>query len=234
MDRPDRLVVVVGTGTEVGKTWATAGLLRRLRDQGVPVGARKPAQSFEPGTGPTDAEVLAAAAGADPYDVCPRSRWYPVPMAPPAAARRLGLTEPRLDDLVDGIGWDPLPTRRVGIDTSSVGSVRSVGFVETAGGVRSPQAADGDAVALAERMHPDVVLLVADAGLGVVHAVRSALPPLRPWPVALLLNRFATDDPVHVDNLAMLCADQAAEPHDPWWLGTDLDELAAWLRRLAP
>lgn len=46
--RPQRLIVVVGTRTEVGKTWVTARLLRDLRASGRHVAARKPVQSFDP------------------------------------------------------------------------------------------------------------------------------------------------------------------------------------------
>ena len=41
--RPDLLIAVVGTGTEVGKTWVSAHLLRDLRAEGHRVAARKPA-----------------------------------------------------------------------------------------------------------------------------------------------------------------------------------------------
>ena len=44
--RPERVVLVCGTGTEVGKTWVCGRLLRELRDRGLSVSARKPAQSF--------------------------------------------------------------------------------------------------------------------------------------------------------------------------------------------
>ncbi|TDN77185.1 AAA domain-containing protein [Pseudonocardia autotrophica] len=58
MTRPSRLILVTGTGTEVGKTWVTAALSRRLRAFGIEVAARKPAQSFTPGETATDAAVL--------------------------------------------------------------------------------------------------------------------------------------------------------------------------------
>ncbi|MBV8560261.1 MAG: AAA family ATPase, partial [Acidimicrobiia bacterium] len=57
--RPERLVLVAGTGTEVGKTWVAARLAEALRARGTRVAARKPAQSFAPDEGPTDAEALA-------------------------------------------------------------------------------------------------------------------------------------------------------------------------------
>ena len=88
--RPRRLVVVVGTATEVGKTWVGAALLSSLRTRGTRVAARKPAQSFEPGDEVTDADVLAAATGEAPHDVCPAHRWYPIAYAPTMAAAALG------------------------------------------------------------------------------------------------------------------------------------------------
>ncbi len=84
-----RVVVVTGTGTEVGKTWVTAATARALAPEHTVV-ARKPVQSFEPGAGPTDADVLAAATGQSPHDVCRPERWYPVAVAPPMAADILG------------------------------------------------------------------------------------------------------------------------------------------------
>ena len=128
--RPTVLVLVAGTGTEVGKTWISARLLESWRRSGLTVAARKPAQSFTPGIGPTDADVLAAATGEDSDSVCLPARSYRVPLAPPMAAAALGLPAPAVADLVGELHW-PAPA----VD---------VGLVETAGGVRSPQAADGE------------------------------------------------------------------------------------------
>jgi dethiobiotin synthetase len=80
-----------------------------------------------------------------------------------------------------------------------------VGFVETAGGVRSPLAEDGDAVDLAAALHTDLVLVVADAGLGVINAVRTTVGALgaRP-PVLVVLNRFDARDDLQVRNVRWL------------------------------
>jgi dethiobiotin synthetase len=101
--RPQRLVVVVGTGTEVGKTYVTARLLRDLRSKGIDVAARKPAQSFGPEDQFTDAHFLADASGESPNDVCPRHRWYPIPMAPPMAADALARPQFSVEDLASEI-----------------------------------------------------------------------------------------------------------------------------------
>ena len=186
---PDRLVLVTGTATEVGKTYVGAQLLTALRRHGLSVVARKPAQSFEPGHGPTDAEVLGAASGERPEDVCPPHRSYEVPMAPPMAAAVLGRPPMSLDDLVGELRW---PAR---VD---------VGLVEGVGGPRSPLAVDGDSVDLADRLQPDLVLLVADAALGTINAVRLSLAALAAHPVVVLLNRFDPDDDLHRRNRVWL------------------------------
>ena len=180
--RPAHVAFVAGTGTEVGKTWVASAVLGRLRADRRRVSARKPAQSFDAGEGSTDADVLAAATGETPHDVCPAHRWYARALAPPMAAAALGAPAFAVRDLVEELDWPD------GVD---------VGLVEGAGGPRSPIAADGDNVALAGAIAPDLVLLVADAGLGVINAVRLSVDAFAPAPVVVVLNRYDTTDAVH-------------------------------------
>jgi dethiobiotin synthetase len=189
--RPERLVLVVGTGTEVGKTWVACRVARALRRRGLIVVARKPAQSYDAGDdlSDTDAALLAHATGDHPAAVCPQHRWYPVAMAPPMAAEALGRRPFAIADLVDELAWP---------------AVVGVGLVEAAGGVRSPLAVDGDAVAFAAAVRPDRVVLVADAGLGTINGVRLSRAALAPWPVTVVLNRFDPADDLHVRNLEWL------------------------------
>jgi len=180
--RPEQLVLVTGTGTDVGKTWVAAAWLSTLT---VTTAARKPVQSFSPGDR-TDADVLAAATGEAPETVCPRHRWYEVPMAPPMAADVLGRPQFTVADLVGEIAW-PSPTVAVGV-------------VEGVGGPRSPIASDGDGVDLARALQPDRVVLVADAGLGTINAVRLCATALGGWPLTVFLNRFDDGDDLHCRN----------------------------------
>jgi dethiobiotin synthetase len=174
----------------VGKSWVSARLLRDLRAAGVTVAARKPAQSYDPDEQPAarDAAVLGAASGERPEAVCPPHRWYEVAMAPPMAAARLGRPPFGIADLVGELAWPGEPV--------------AVGLVETAGGVRSPIADDGDCVALCEAIAPDVVLLVADAGLGTINSVRLSAGALLALGSALVvvLNRFDPRAEVHQCN----------------------------------
>ncbi|HUY63363.1 MAG TPA: dethiobiotin synthase [Acidimicrobiales bacterium] len=190
--RPRRVVLVGGTGTEVGKTWVAARLLETWRAQGLTVAARKPAQSFAPGSGPTDAQVLGLASEEPPEVVCRPERSYPVALAPPMAARLLGRRPVLVDELAHELCW---PDDAI-----------DVGLVESAGGLRSPQADDGDTLDLAARLGADVLLVVADAGLGTISAVRLCADSLerRGWAGVVVLNHYDEADPLHVANLDWL------------------------------
>lgn len=191
--RPTTVVAVVGTGTDVGKTWVGAQLLRSWGRAGLAVAARKVAQSHEAGEAATDAAVLGAASGEPPEAVCPPALSFPVPMAPPMAAAVLGRRPPLLADLLGALRW---PDRRV-----------DVGLVETVGGLRSPQADDGDALDVLGALAPDRVVLVAAAGLGAVHAVRCAVDGLTAAglaPAAVVLDRHDEDDDCHRRTVAWL------------------------------
>ena len=196
-------VLITGTRTGVGKTWVGA----RLAAETPGVKAWKPAQSFAPGEGPTDAEVLAAATGQEPHEVCPPHRWYPMPLAPPEAADELGLPPFTIADLLA-----ELPDHEMLL-------------VEGAGGPRSPLAADGDTVALAEAIKPVGVFLVADAGLGAINDVRLAAAPFdNPM---VVLNRFDPDDLVHRRNLDFL-------QRDGFLVGTDRERFGFFAYRPNP
>ena len=174
---------MTGTGTEIGKTWVAARVLARLRADGLRVAARKPVQSFAAADGCTDADLLAQATGEEPGEVCPAHRWYERPLAPPMAADVLGRAPFMISDLVDEITWPD--------DVA-------VGLVEGVGGQRSPLAADGDTVDLVRALTPSVVVLVADAGLGAINAVRLSAAAL---PASLVvLNRYDGTDDLHVRN----------------------------------
>lgn len=222
--RPDRLVLVTGTGTDVGKTWVAAALATAWLAGGATVAARKPVLSFDPeeagvfrdaggaggaltggGAGragaatgatattgraasvTTDAEVLAAATGEDPMEVCPEHRRYPLAMAPPIAAAVLGRPAFTVADLAGELRWPSGPAVRYGL-------------LEGVGGPRSPLAVDGDTVALIELLEPDHVVLVAGAGLGAINAVLLSAVALAPVGPVVLLNRFKENDPVHLTN----------------------------------
>jgi dethiobiotin synthetase len=200
-------VVVAGTATDIGKTWFTAATVRALGGRARVV-AKKPVQSFDPADTTTDADVLSAATGQAPFDVCPEHRWYGVAIAPPMAAAVLGTAPFTVADLVREL--QPFDDD-------------AITFVEGVGGPRSPIADDGDNVDLARARDPDVVVLVADAGLGTINAVRLSATALQPWPLVVALNRYAATDDLHVRNAEWLRTREGLD------VVTDPEALATYL-----
>ncbi len=114
-------------------------------------------------------------------------------MAPPMAADSLGRERITTTDLMAELRW-PLED----ID---------VGLVETAGGAVPPLTHDGDAATLVAALAPDAVILVADAGLGTINAVRlsvDALVTLKGTDLVVVLNRFDGNNDVHRRNRVWL------------------------------
>jgi dethiobiotin synthetase len=183
--RPRTLISVLGTHTEVGKTYVTANWLSHLRQQGLNVAARKPVQSFNADDATTDARQLANATGEAESDVCRADRNYPLALAPPMAADSLGRARIELSALIEEIVWP------ADVD---------VGIVETVGGPYSPIAHDGDSIDLIARLQPDAILLVADAGLGTLNAVRLCLQCVGEMPTTVFLNRFDAANELHQSN----------------------------------
>jgi dethiobiotin synthetase len=180
--RPARLIGILGTNTEVGKTWVAAQLLATLKLRGVRVSARKPVQSYGPDDINTDAARLAGASGEDVADICPAHRCYPLAMAPPMAASALGRGPVRMHEILDEIRWP------ADVD---------IGFVETVGGARSPLAGDCDSLQLLQKLEVDELLLVADAGLGTINSVRLTMAAIGAVPTLVYLNRFDPEQEVH-------------------------------------
>jgi dethiobiotin synthetase len=193
-----RTVLLAGTATDVGKTWWGRATIDILRSRGVAIAARKPAQSYSlEEVGDTDAELLGRASHEPAEVVCPRHRWYPVPMAPPMAADVLGLPPFTIADLVGEL----VPA-----------APEALVVVEGAGGPGSPLAADGDGVSLALALAPHTIVLVAPAGLGTINAVRLSAGAFRNGGVVgarlvVALNRYDAGDDLHRRNRGWLAGE---------------------------
>ncbi len=207
---PDLTVVVSGVGTEVGKTWFGARTLTRLAATGIDVSARKPVQSFDLSNGGTDAEILASATGEPVEQICPRHRWYELPLAPPMAALELGRDDIYIADLLEEMQLPP----------------DGVVLVEGVGGPRSPLASDGDTVALARALEADLVVVVARPGLGAINDVLLCREAFAGFDVVVAFNRFDPADAMHARNLTWLRSEEGAE------VVTSPEELADRLERL--
>ncbi len=181
------IVLIAGTGTGIGKTWVAAELAIALRERGIAVVARKPVQSFAPDHETlTDAEILGQATIEDPHVVCPAHRWLPREMAPPMAADALGADRFTVADLA------------AEVNVSIPGG--AIALVESAGGVRSPLANDGDTVTLATALQPALIVLVAHAELGTINLVHLSHDVLLAHNLVVYLNRYDGENELHARN----------------------------------
>lgn len=155
------ILCVTGTGTDVGKTIATAAIAGVLRAHGRTVVVVKPAQTGYPGTGEGagqggDLDDVARLTGVTDLHGFAR---YPEPMAPLAAARRAGMPPLMLHDVAARI-------------TALDGPDRTV-LVEGAGGLLVRLGADGPGHAdqwglpeLAAHLPGAKTVVVTSLGLG--------------------------------------------------------------------
>jgi dethiobiotin synthetase len=161
-----RLVIVTGTGTEIGKTHLAEALLMALRSAGCRVLGLKPVESGV-GQGPTDAARLAAASS---FHVKHFGVSLKAPVSPHRAAREEGVTVP-LAALAESI-----EATRVEADFV---------LVELPGGLFTPLGETTLNADFAARLRPDFVLLAAPDRLGVLHEVVATTRAARALPLRI-------------------------------------------------
>ncbi|MEU5719275.1 dethiobiotin synthase [Streptomyces sp. NPDC020403] len=155
------ILVVSGTGTEIGKTIVTAAVAAAFRDRRVAV--LKPAQTgLAPGE-PGDAAEVARLAGGHVTAV--ELARFPDPLAPGTAARRAGLAPVRPYEVAEA-------AQKLAADHELV-------LVEGAGGLLVRFDGEGSTLADAARLMASPVLVVAPAGLGTLNATALTTEALR-------------------------------------------------------
>jgi dethiobiotin synthetase len=155
------ILVVTGTGTEIGKTIVTAALAAACRDRRVAV--LKPAQTgLAPGE-PGDAAEVVRLAGAHVTAV--ELARFPEPLAPETAARRAGLA--------------PVRPYEIAETAQKLATEHDLVLVEGAGGLLVRYDEQGATLADAARLMAAPVLVVAPAGLGALNATALTTEALR-------------------------------------------------------
>ncbi|MDI3404630.1 dethiobiotin synthase [Streptomyces cavernicola] len=148
------ILVVSGTGTEVGKTVTTAALAAAALAEGLSVAVLKPAQTGVAPGEPGDVDEVARLAG--PVTALELAR-YPEPLAPDTAARRAGMDPVRPDEVAEA-------ARKLAASHDLV-------LVEGAGGLLVRFDAEGGTLADVALLLGAPVVVVAAAGLGTLNAV---------------------------------------------------------------
>ena len=183
----DDNIAVVGTGTGVGKTVVTAGLVGVLREDGVDARAVKPCQTGHPPD--DDAAFVATACGTEAAATC-LARLEP-PLAPAVAAEQAGadLSYQRLRD---------------GCERELAAA--ETGLVEGIGGLRVPLADGHEVLDLVADLDVSAVV-VARSGLGTLNHTTLTVDALRRQNVpvrGIVLNRYEEASTAERTNPAVL------------------------------
>jgi dethiobiotin synthetase len=155
------VLVITGTGTEVGKTVATAAVAAVAVAAGRSVAVLKPAQTGVRPDERGDADEVIRLSGAVTARELAR---YPEPLAPATAARRAGMPQVRPQEVAEAAA-------KLAVDHDLV-------LVEGAGGLLVRFDDDGT-VADAARLLRAPVLVVTSAGLGTLNATELTARELR-------------------------------------------------------
>lgn len=188
------VVLVVGTGTDVGKTHVTSALVRAARAGGLRATAWKPVATGAPDGMGDDARALATAVAPDEL-VRPLFAYGP-PVSPHLAARLAARP-------IDG-GAIARRARELANDHRV-----DVLVVEGAGGLYTPLCVDYTQATLARDLVPEVIVLVAPDRLGVLHDVTACVRAARAdglHNLAVALSAPATADASTGTNGAELLA----------------------------
>ncbi|GAA2226139.1 dethiobiotin synthase [Streptomyces nogalater] len=157
-----RVLVITGTGTEVGKTVTTAAVAASALAAGRSVAVLKAAQTGVRPEERGDADEVAWLAGRVTADELAR---FPEPLAPNTAARRAGMA--------------PVRPREVAERAAKLAAEHDLVLVEGAGGLLVRFDEDGGTLADAARLLGAPVLLVARAGLGTLNTTELTARELR-------------------------------------------------------
>jgi dethiobiotin synthetase len=148
-----RLVVITGTGTEIGKTHLAEAILLAWKAEGARSAGLKPIESGVKDEAGSDAGRLRRASS---FHVKPFGVALEAPVSPHRAARAEGVT---------------LALGKLTAEVHAALPDADFILVELPGGLFTPLAENALNADFATRLRPDVLLLVAPDRLGVLHDV---------------------------------------------------------------
>lgn len=217
-------VVVLGTGTGVGKTHVACELARAATREFESVVALKPIETGVSGETPAaDATALWVASGRNRVDGPEPAYCFAPAISAHLAAREAGV---RID--VGAIlDWVADQERR--FHTSD--SRRGLTLIETAGGAYSPLADGVSNLDLAQALSPCRWLLVAPDALGVLHDLTATLSAMRTTargPDAIVLSAARPADASTGSNAGELRLLGIAQPAATFERGTTPNLRALW------
>lgn len=192
-------IFVAGTGTEVGKTYVAALIVKKLSDAGLNVGYYKAALSGAEVCGgrliPGDAEYVYRTAGLTGDPACAASYIYKEAFSPHLAARVAG---------------EPVEMAKVKEDFNRRLALFDYLVVEGSGGVVCPIRWDGATRIMLEDIIKEFglrSLIVGDAGLGAINSAVLTANYMKERGIetaGVILNNWEPENLIHADNKKMI------------------------------
>lgn len=191
---------ITATGTDIGKTYVSALLVKKMREFSLNCGYFKPvlsgAKIDEQGNFvPEDCKFVVEKSGLDCEPIQCLSYCFEEAVSPHLASSRQGV-KIELDKIV--------------ADFEKYSKNFDYVLLEGAGGITCPLLVDDDKVVLLSDLVLQMgqsVLLVADAGLGTINSVLTSVEYLNSKNieiVGIVLNNYDDTDFLHVDNKKMV------------------------------
>lgn len=194
-------IFITATGTDVGKTYVSGLLVKKMRDSGLNCGYFKPVLSgaecdpitFTPVPGDCVHVVETSGLKVEPMDCL--SYCFEEAVSPHLASQRAGVN----------ISIDKIKS-----DYEKLSSDYDYMVIEGAGGITCPIIINDDTTYLMSDLIKDMglsVLIVADGGLGTINSVLTTVEYAKNRGInikGIILNNYDKEDFMHQDNLKMV------------------------------
>lgn len=190
---------VTATGTDIGKTYVSGLIVKKMREYGLNCGYYKPVLSgavmSDGELTPGDCKFVVETANLDCKPLDCLSYCFEEAVSPHLASARQGVV---------------ITSEKILADYKSHSQEYDYVLIEGAGGITCPLSVDDDNVFLlsdlVKQMNQDV-LLVADGGLGTINSVLTSVEYIQKRGikiVGIVLNNYDKDDFMHRDNKDMV------------------------------
>ncbi len=194
-----KTLFLTATGTDVGKTYISALIIKKMRDSGFNCGYFKPVLSgVEEEEGKlrvSDANYVVSTAKIplSPDDCV--TYWWKEAVSPHLAAQRAG-------DVID--------TNKIKTHLDKLSREFEYILIEGAGGITCPLRLEGDEKYLLKDLIKELetnIVIVADGGLGTINSTLLTIDYARANGIGIegiILNNFEPDNFMHQDNLKQI------------------------------
>lgn len=190
---------ITATGTDIGKTFVSALIIKRMRDYGFNCGYYKPVLSGAIKSGndliPGDCKHVVDIAGLNIEPMDCLSYCFEDAVSPHLAAIRAGVD---------------IDINKIKSDYNNLSSKYDYILIEGAGGITCPLKSNDNEIYLLSDLVKDMdfnTIVVADGGLGTINSVLTTVEYMNNRKIkinGIILNNFDKDNYMHLDNLKMI------------------------------